>query len=1119
MKKPLPFYLKVVLVTLVAFVCYDPSSLMAQCTVCTENEPIDGILDTCETFNSYATNKLLPSTPRWKPWKTGSNFPLIELFDGSPAIKMTKTASSDPNILFGLGSKSSGRYRLSWNMFVHPNKAGYFAVLHSDQTLATGRNNENIAYSVDFNPNGKGYLRIGDQAVNFKQDSFSYAKGAWNHVVQIIDIEQNRVELWINDEFVTYWNFNRGSRSTSKILGSISFWTKEDANYSYYIDNICFWRKSTIPCQSLVLDPVCIKSGVNYLSSRGAGCDLYTTKEYSQGNCERVCDYARKFIEIDAPVLNGSLKNQAIPFSTTQQPCVTEYFGVKNTQQLYSDVFVFKSNFGQRVFAAWKTAPGKKSKAFIFTCECSGQICSQNCLPEADTMKVASTGEHLIKYQIPQAGYYYVVIISDSPIDYTNFYMSLCPLNIGISPDEPEMRSVLESEGCGVCRTITPIPLSCGATYEGDLTGQREKFNKNSEPYDHCTGTSGRDYGGPDAVHKFTIDVPSFVSITLDGKSSLMGMFLYDYACGQHCLDVAENSAQGGTASFAPIFLIPGEYYILVDKELSVGGVSNKYSLTIKCEVSSNQDFVSDESACPKTTTAPHQVRVRSVGALLMNSLSLSLKDRISFVYDKGQQNYVLEKGQFWNGQELVFDFFADNSGDPLKCGYAPGDSFEIRITNEGRVKYVKPVFNTNTNQLYSPGAQSTITDFIQLKENSFFISPNTHRIGFTKGINFEILLQAGNSTSWNISALPNWLSVSQMGGVGPAELLFTTLSDNPSSRIRIATIQITNAENVLRTFFVVQKGCTAASVDLGIDRQVCLGDPVALNAVGTGTFKWSTGSVSSTISVPTNTAGTRSYSITATGTGCTATDTIKVTVKPKPLANAGLDQSICAGSSAILRASGGSSFKWSNNATTSEISVSPAATQNFSVTVTQNGCEATDQVNVKVNPNPIVVKESVNPFTGPFGNIQVRVSGGTPNYKFQWFRNDTLISTQEDLIGLKSGIHKLIVTDVNGCTATFGPELIMATVTSLNDVSNLEQLDIFPNPSNGLLNIKGRLRQSEAMQFTILDALGKRVWASQRMAHKEFNFNPDLSEHAPGLYIIQLEVNGKMLRRKLIIH
>ncbi|HPH20035.1 MAG TPA: T9SS type A sorting domain-containing protein [Haliscomenobacter sp.] len=734
-------------------------------------------------------------------------------------------------------------------------------------------------------------------------------------------------------------------------------------------------------------------------------------------------------------------------------------------------------------------------------------------------MKVASTGEHLIKYQIPQAGYYYVVIISDSPIDYTNFYMSLCPLNIGISPDEPEMRSVLESEGCGVCRTITPIPLSCGATYEGDLTGQREKFNKNSEPYDHCTGTSGRDYGGPDAVHKFTIDVPSFVSITLDGKSSLMGMFLYDYACGQHCLDVAENSAQGGTASFAPIFLIPGEYYILVDKELSVGGVSNKYSLTIKCEVSSNQDFVSDESACPKTTTAPHQVRVRSVGALLMNSLSLSLKDRISFVYDKGQQNYVLEKGQFWNGQELVFDFFADNSGDPLKCGYVPGDSFEIRITNEGRVKYVKPVFNTNTNQLYSPGAQSTITDFIQLKENSFFISPNTHRIGFTKGINFEILLQAGNSTSWNISALPNWLSVSQMGGVGPAELLFTTLSDNPSSRIRIATIQITNAENVLRTFFVVQKGCTAASVDLGFDRQVCIGDPVALNAVGTGTFKWSTGSVSSTISVPTNTAGTRSYSITATGTGCTATDTIKVTVNPKPVANAGLDQSICSGSNAILRASGGSSFKWSNNATTSEISVSPAATQNFSVTVTQNGCEATDQVNVKVNPNPIVVKESVNPFTGPFGNIQVRVSGGTPNYKFQWFRNDTLISTQEDLIGLKSGTHKLIVTDVNGCTATFGPELIMATVTSLNDVSNLEQLDIFPNPSNGLLNIKGRLRQSEAMQFTILDALGKRVWASQRMAHKEFNFNPDLSEHAPGLYIIQLEVNGKMLRRKLIIH
>ena len=52
--------------------------------------------------------------------------------------------------------------------------------------------------------------------------------------------------------------------------------------------------------------------------------------------------------------------------------------------------------------------------------------------------------------------------------------------------------------------------------------------------------------------------------------------------------------------------------------------------------------------------------------------------------------------------------------------------------------------------------------------------------------------------------------------------------------------------------------------------------------------------------------------------------------------ADAGADQTICAGSSATLTASGGSVYKWSTGATTKSITVSPGATTTYSVTVSE---------------------------------------------------------------------------------------------------------------------------------------------------------------------------------------
>ena len=66
------------------------------------------------------------------------------------------------------------------------------------------------------------------------------------------------------------------------------------------------------------------------------------------------------------------------------------------------------------------------------------------------------------------------------------------------------------------------------------------------------------------------------------------------------------------------------------------------------------------------------------------------------------------------------------------------------------------------------------------------------------------------------------------------------------------------------------------------------------LTASGGGTYQWSGGPATSTYVV--SPGSTTTYMVTVTNLGCTASDNITVTINPLPNANAGVDQTICAG-------------------------------------------------------------------------------------------------------------------------------------------------------------------------------------------------------------------------------
>lgn len=140
------------------------------------------------------------------------------------------------------------------------------------------------------------------------------------------------------------------------------------------------------------------------------------------------------------------------------------------------------------------------------------------------------------------------------------------------------------------------------------------------------------------------------------------------------------------------------------------------------------------------------------------------------------------------------------------------------------------------------------------------------------------------------------------------------------------------------------------STLNAGADQSVCAGQPVTLTATGAATYSWDNGVSNGVAFTP---AATATYTVTGQdANGCTSTDQVVVTVNPMPVANAGADQTVCAGGSVTLTATGINSPVWDNGVVDGQ-SFTPTATTTYTVTGTMNGCQGTDQVTVTVTALP----------------------------------------------------------------------------------------------------------------------------------------------------------------------
>lgn len=162
-------------------------------------------------------------------------------------------------------------------------------------------------------------------------------------------------------------------------------------------------------------------------------------------------------------------------------------------------------------------------------------------------------------------------------------------------------------------------------------------------------------------------------------------------------------------------------------------------------------------------------------------------------------------------------------------------------------------------------------------------------------------------------------------------------------------------------TVTVTFEGCSASGsaalsfvadpgLDLGSDRSACENETVELEAgLVADSYTWSTGETTESITV--DASGT--YTLDVEVNGCTFSDDVAVDILPLPVVNLGADQALCEGESTVLDVSSqAGSYVWTDGSTSGTLTVSDPGT--YGVTVDLDGCVASDELTISVNPLPV---------------------------------------------------------------------------------------------------------------------------------------------------------------------
>lgn len=258
-----------------------------------------------------------------------------------------------------------------------------------------------------------------------------------------------------------------------------------------------------------------------------------------------------------------------------------------------------------------------------------------------------------------------------------------------------------------------------------------------------------------------------------------------------------------------------------------------------------------------------------------------------------------------------------------------------------------------------------TNRDLLAANTATLFQSESAPKFGLSNSIQSVLMVVdftysdtcSGSPTLFSIT-LPNpnpdsvrWYFDDPTSGASNTSTLFSpnhTFLNPANYDVKLIAYQGLLIDSVIYTINIAQ----TPDPELGLPFQICGNDSVLVNPGNFpgASFLWNDNSTNPTYWA--KNAGLITVEVTSAA-GCVGRDTVDVSQIPQPIVNLGSSSTNCIGDTVVLDVTNTptSTYLWQDGTTTSTYNAT--STGNYAVTVTDNGCTASDNVFITFDPVP----------------------------------------------------------------------------------------------------------------------------------------------------------------------
>jgi gliding motility-associated-like protein len=312
--------------------------------------------------------------------------------------------------------------------------------------------------------------------------------------------------------------------------------------------------------------------------------------------------------------------------------------------------------------------------------------------------------------------------------------------------------------------------------------------------------------------------------------------------------------------------------------------------------------------------------------------------------------------------------------------------------------------FNPADNNIYLCDPYSQLVRKVAMQ--SITVATSTGVNSFCQGSLVTLVATPGGLSNYVFRAGTTFIGTSANG-----QLTVNSLSIGTHA----ITCTATNAQGQTVTSNTLMLSITqglSVSINIQGSSSLCPGDTVSLTASLPGSYLWSNGATTSSITV----ASTGTYTVTVTNAqGCSGVSSpVQITTLQPPAAtvSSSSNSSACPGDSVVLTAGAANSYSWSNGQTTQSISVTTPG--NYTVVVTNgSGCSAVSMpTSVNFHPQNSSTISPGNNVIIPQGTTAILTANSGTGYL--WSTGET----SQAITVSAAATYTVTVTDTNGCSS-----------------------------------------------------------------------------------------------------